>query len=120
MAAFGITAICPSTSTADVHHLGYETERTSGDLFEVTADDGTDDAKQRFRVTALGDIMPAAAGVGAKTNADTTGFQFIRSMDGAPTGVPANAATGFVPMVYDYTNDALYIYNGGWVSVSLS
>lgn len=59
--------------------------------------------------------------------------QWVAQMHGAVTGrafyVPTSAGApsftpevraGFVPMVYDTTNDALYVYNGGWVSVTLS
>jgi hypothetical protein len=47
------------------------------------------------------------------TNA-TEGFFHIQSCAGAPTGVPASIPTGQIPMVYDSTNNFLYVYNGGW------
>lgn len=52
------------------------------------------------------------------TNA-TDGFLYIPSCAGAPTGVPTSY-TGKVAMVYDTANEALYVYNGGWVSTTLS
>ena len=50
----------------------------------------------------------------------TRGFLYIPGSNGVPTGVPANAASGIVPLCYDYANNDLYAYNGGWVKVSLS
>ena len=45
------------------------------------------------------------------TNA-TSGFLYIPTCAGTPTGTPA-AKTGTVPLIYDTTNNILYIYNGG-------
>lgn len=44
---------------------------------------------------------------------------YIPTTDGAPTDTPETRA-GFVPARYDTTNERLYVYNGGWVSVTLS
>ena len=46
------------------------------------------------------------------TNA-TTGFLYIPTCAGTPTGVPV-AQTGTVALVYDTTNHKLYIYDGAW------
>ena len=48
----------------------------------------------------------------------TSGFIYIASGAGAPTGVPTGY-TGQVPMYYDSTNNALYIYNTAWKKVLL-
>lgn len=52
-------------------------------------------------------------GVGALATNATTGFPYIPTCAGAPTGVPT-AKTGMVPIVYDSTNNKLYVYNGAW------
>ncbi len=67
-------------------------------------------------VPSAGQLMFATA---AKGTTDTTGYLTIPSCAGAPTGVPANIPTGQIPVVYDSTNDFLYIYNGGWKKSAL-
>lgn len=116
MGAFGIRAICPSTSTADFHSFGYATARTSGRIWVAYNDDETTEI---LAVTAAGDVLVNPGDAPIATDA-TDGFLVISGGNGAPTGVPTEAGTGNVPLYYDYANDALYAYNGGWVSVSLS
>lgn len=50
------------------------------------------------------------------TNA-TDGFLYITSCAGTPTGTPTSY-TGRVAMVFDTTNNKLYVYNGGWIDVT--
>lgn len=52
------------------------------------------------------------------TNA-TDGFLYIPSCAGTPTGTPTSF-TGRVPLVYDSSNNKLYIYNGAWKSTTLT
>jgi len=47
------------------------------------------------------------------TNA-TTGFPFISTCAGVPTGVPTGIA-GCAPLVIDSTNHHLYFYSGSWI-----
>ena len=57
---------------------------------------------------------------GNLANAATKGFLYIPMMDGAPTALPT-AYSGKAPIVYDATNDKLYIHDGAsWKSVALT
>ena len=120
MAAFGINAICPSTASNDWHYFGYATTKTTGQLFEVghgSARGGTGPLVvygNRDVVMGLG-----TSAVELATTA-TGGFPYIPTCAGAPTGVPTRAAAGFVPLVFDRTNNKLYAYDGGWIGVTLS
>lgn len=58
-------------------------------------------------------------GTAALATTATNGFVYIPTCAGAPTGTPTSK-TGMVPMIYDTSGEALYIYNGGWVSVTLA
>jgi hypothetical protein len=49
-------------------------------------------------------------GPGPLANNATSGFGFLPTMAGAPTGVPA-AQPGFVATVYDTTNHKLWVYD---------
>jgi hypothetical protein len=62
---------------------------------------------------AAGDVMLAGSGSSLATNA-TTGFTYLPSCAGTPTGVPAAAGTGRVAWCYDSTNNIIYVYNGAW------
>jgi hypothetical protein len=48
------------------------------------------------------------------TNA-TDGFLYVPTCAGPPTGVPGDAPTGTVALVFDTTNNKLYIYDGSWL-----
>lgn len=50
----------------------------------------------------------------------TNGFTYIPTMAGAPTAAPPTTFTGKVPMVYDTTNNKLYVYNAAWKGVTLA
>jgi hypothetical protein len=49
----------------------------------------------------------------------TDGFIYVPTCAGAPTGTPT-AQTGTVALVYDTTNNKLYVYNTAWKSVALT
>ena len=69
---------------------------------------------ERMRVDAVGNIYGAS---GSTTM--TSGFFYIPSAGGAPTGTPT-AVTGHVPMYYDTTSNQFYVYNGAWKKVTLA
>ena len=69
-----------------------------------------------FTITGTGSVVIGNAALA--TNA-TAGFLYIPTCAGTPTGTPT-AQTGRVPMIYDSSNNRLYIYNGGWKSVVLA
>lgn len=66
---------------------------------------------ERAKITALGSKVMGVAALA--TNA-TDGFLYIPTCAGTPTGVPT-AQTGTVAMIFDTTNNKLYIYDGGWL-----
>lgn len=71
-----------------------------------------------FYVSPYGDVVIGSpAGAALATDA-ANGFLFIPTCAGTPTGTP-ETYTGRVAMVYDTTNNELYIYDGGWVSTSV-
>jgi hypothetical protein len=62
-------------------------------------------------------ISPAGGstsiGQGAIATTATEGFVFIPTCAGAPTGVPSPVLNGKA-MIYDTTNNKLWVYNGSW------
>lgn len=56
----------------------------------------------------------AAFGSGPLATDATSGFFYVPSCPGTPTGTPEDKP-GFAPLVVDDTNDKLYFYsNGTW------
>lgn len=82
-------------------------------------------ASERWRITSAGKLLASSASGGlvvagaALGTSATTGFLYIPTCAGTPTGTPATE-TGTVAMVYDTTNNKLYVYNGAWKSVTLA
>lgn len=75
-----------------------------------------DTSARYFFVTGTGNVVVGSAAIA--TNA-TTGFLYMPSCAGTPTGTPVTY-TGRTPMVYDTTNNKFYVYNGAWKSVTLA
>jgi hypothetical protein len=66
-----------------------------------------------------GHVHPATTGAVLSTTA-TTGFAYLPTCAGAPTGTPT-AETGGVPTVYDTTDSRLYIYEAGaWHYIAMT
>lgn len=81
---------------------------TTGSKYVSVSHDGTN-----AYITQNGANQIAFASA-AKGTTDTTGYVCVPSCAGAPTGVPANIPTGQIPVVYDSTNNFLYVYSGAW------
>ena len=83
----------------------------AGDLMQFQETGGA----VHIRVTTASSTVPASLVVGKAplANAGTDGFLYVPTVAGVPTGVPT-AYTGTSPIVYDTTNNFLYVYNGGW------
>jgi hypothetical protein len=62
-------------------------------------------------ITSTSHVAFASA---AKATTDTTGYMMIPSCAGVPTGVPTNIPTGQVALIYDTTDNKIYVYSGGW------
>lgn len=75
------------------------------------------DYATRFAISASGNIVCGKQAALA-TNA-TAGFLYIPTCAGTPSGTPTSY-TGKCALVFDTTNNKLYIYDGGWVQVALS
>ncbi len=69
-----------------------------------------------FQITKAGSVLLNDT-VLATTATD--GFTYIPTCAGIPTGVPT-AQTGTAPVVYDTTDNRLYVYNGGWKSAAFA
>ncbi len=86
-------------------------------MFRVQQTSGTGNVVERMRIDNNGNV--AVAIQGAISTTATNGFLYIASCAGVPTGVPTTF-TGEVPLVYDATDNKLYVYNSGWKGVVLS
>ena len=66
---------------------------------------------QALFITGTGNLQ---LGIRSLATTATSGFPYIPSCAGVPTGVPASYS-GCAPLVVDSTNNDLYFYSGGWV-----
>ena len=123
------TIDCKQSSTGDVgirFGLGSTQsfmigmDNTNGDRLAIstaasaTSVVGTGDV---FAIDVNGNVQ--SGGDGALATNATNGFLYLRTCAGTPTGTPT-AITGFAAMVYDTTNNKLYVYNGAWKAVTLA
>ena len=71
---------------------------------------GTSTLTSKAALRLGGSLVTATA---ALATTDVTGFLYVPTCAGPPTGVP-EAWTGTAPLIYDTTNDILYVYRAGW------
>lgn len=81
-----------------------------------TTQNGSGSVTERMRIDNAGNVIVNTA---ALATTATDGFLYIPSCPGTPTGVPTSY-TGRLPMVFDSTNNRLYIYDGAWISAAFS
>ena len=98
-------------SVASTRSDGWLTYDTSAQALNI----GTN-GTEKFKVTSTGSIVCGAQSALGTTATD--GFVYIPTVSGLPTGVPTSY-TGKVAMQYDTSTNKLYVYNGGWKSVTL-
>jgi hypothetical protein len=68
-----------------------------------------------FQAVSTGDVVAN----GSVATTATAGFLYVPTCAGQPTGTPTGQS-GCVPLVYDTTNDKLWIYRGGaWAGVAI-
>lgn len=96
-------------SVSSNFYLGTSGTTTQGSIFFFT---GGHDNKNFIRgeIDATGNFVVGRA---ALTTSATSGFLYIPTCAGAPSGVPTTK-TGRMPLIYDSTNNFLYFYNSGW------
>lgn len=126
-AAGNLGVVCDSTSQLVLTH-GNGTTHIAGAGFQLTNLDntaGSEDSdliiltqaagaamSQKMRISNLGNIVLGAEA--ALATGATDGHMYIPTCAGTPTGAPT-AYTGKVAMIFDTTNNKLYIYDGGWL-----
>lgn len=98
---------------------------TNWTAFHISAPSGTPTNTKGLQIDSGGGIIEQndASGIqsagsivcatGALATNATTGFLYIPTCAGTPSGTPA-AKTGTVAMVYDTSNNKMYVYNGAW------
>ncbi len=84
-------------------------DKNGGDVF-LTAGTGSGTGHD-------GDVYAGGPNNGAALGTSTTGrFFVIPRCNGVPTGIPTTDGS----MIYDYANDDLYVYRGGWLIIGQS
>ncbi|MCB1474385.1 MAG: DUF2793 domain-containing protein [Rhodobiaceae bacterium] len=72
-------------------------------------------AQEGLILTTTGSVIAGARAALATTA--TAGFLYVPTCAGTPTGTPA-AQTGKAALVYDTTNNRLYVHDGAWTAIN--
>lgn len=105
----GYVELGPSSTIA--MHLGWAANNTGGAAAAAVP-------TAAASIYVNGDVRQGTGSAIATTATD--GFLLIATCAGAPTGVPSNAGAGQIPVVFDKTNNRLYVYDGGWISAAFA
>lgn len=126
-----ISLACPTVRGIDISSLGATTTgyglKISSTHVSATTNYGVyisaASATTNYAIFVLNGISLFSEEVrtnGSLTTSSTSGFFYLGSVAGTPTAAPPTTYGGTVPMVYDSTNNKLYVYNGAWKSVTLA
>jgi hypothetical protein len=109
--ADSVLGLAVKATTGQIKFLGYHSS-FSGAFIQVR--NAADNAHQPLQVDASTITLNAtvAAGSGTLATNATTGFLYVPTCAGTPTGVPAGVS-GYAPIVVNTTNNKLYFYSGG-------
>lgn len=119
-----VTGICVSYSDTQAGAEGGSfkaANNTTKTKFVQIGYDGTADVGYIKALHAATGLKNLVVGTGAAVSTTSVGgFLMIGSCAGTPTGAPTGAAAGRIPMIYDSTNNLLYLYFGSWRSVAVT
>lgn len=116
--AAGETYASPSAAFSTAGSCGlYRTTKTNNPFSFVFASDSLPADEDYLLFDKYGNVV-FGNGTAAKPTSATNGFLMIPKTEGAPTGTPANLYASSVPLLYDATNNKLYVYDGAWLATA--
>jgi hypothetical protein len=90
-----------------------------GQGIQVDEDNGVDPVWYEKLQQMAGALNGGIVGQGTLATTAVSGFGYISTAAGPPTGVPTPRA-GYAAFVYDTVNNKLWVYNGAWRGVVLT